>query len=85
MKTTHRNNGLRKVCRCFRRQWTKCAHPWHFSFQWKGTHHRYSLDRLLGKTFTSKTEADSAAEQLRIDIRGGKFILAINRRQPKKR
>jgi hypothetical protein len=41
---------------------------------WKGTHHRYSLDRLLSKTFKSKTEAESAAEQLRIDIRGGKFV-----------
>src|SRR5437773_13797 len=27
-----RNDGLRKVCRCGRHKWTKCPHPWHFSF-----------------------------------------------------
>ena len=67
------NNGLRKLCGCQRRNWSRCDHPWHFAFQWKGTHHRYSLDRLLGRALTSKTDADAAAEQLRIDIRAGRF------------
>ena len=70
MKRT--NNSLRKLCGCPKRQWSRCLHPWHFAFQWKGTHHRYSLDRLLGRKLTSKTEADAAAEQLRIDIRAGR-------------
>lgn len=68
-----RNRGLRKVCDCSRKQWSKCAHPWHFSFQWKGVHRRFSLDRLLDKTFESKGEAEAAADQLRSEIRSGTF------------
>jgi hypothetical protein len=31
-----RNEGLRKVCRCDRRHWTRCPHAWYFNFQWQG-------------------------------------------------
>jgi integrase len=69
----HRNDGLRKVCGCARKSWTKCPHPWHFAFQWQGTHHRYSLDRLLGKRIESKTDAETEAERLRVAIKDGTF------------
>ncbi len=39
------NGGLRKICRCPRRGWAKCAHPWHFNFRWDGRDYRFSLDR----------------------------------------
>ena len=44
----HNNGGVRKVCPCPRGKWSKCDHPWHFSFKWQGTHYRFSLDRELG-------------------------------------
>ncbi len=69
----HTNNGLRKVCGCPRRTWAKCDHPWHFSFKWRGTHHRFSLDRQLGREIRSKTEASAEADTLRAQIRAGEF------------
>jgi hypothetical protein len=67
-----RNDGLRKLCRCGRRKRAKCAHAWHFSFQWEGQHHRFSLERHIGKKLT-KTEAEVEAERLRTAIRAGEF------------
>ena len=67
-----RNDGLRKLCRCDRSRWAKCPHAWHFSFQWDGQHHRFSLERHVGKKLT-KTEAEAEAERLRTTIRGGEF------------
>jgi hypothetical protein len=67
-----RNDGLRKVCRCGRNKWAKCPHPWHFSFQWKGEHHRFSLERHVGTKLT-KSEAEAEAERLRTAIRAGEF------------
>jgi hypothetical protein len=67
-----RNDGLRKVCRCGRNKWTKCPHSWHFSFQWGGQHHRFSLERHIGKKLT-KSEAEVEAERLRTAIRAGEF------------
>ena len=43
----HRNDGLRKLCRCPRRTWAKCSHPWHFNFKWAGEVYRFSLDRTI--------------------------------------
>jgi hypothetical protein len=78
-----RNDGLRKVCRCGRNKWSKCPHPWHFSFQWGGEHYRFSLERHLGKKLT-KAEADVEAERLRTAIRSGEFQAAQDRaHQPK--
>lgn len=68
-----RSSGLRKVCPCPRRVWAKCPHPWHVSFMWKGVAHRFSLDKHLGRHVESKTEADAAAEQIRLAIREGTF------------
>lgn len=67
-----RNDGLRKVCRCGRNRWAKCPHPWHFSFQWNGQHHRFSLERHVGRKLT-KSEAEVEAERLRTAIRAGEF------------
>jgi integrase len=61
------------VCGCLRRQWPKCAHAWYFSFQWKGVHYRFSLDKQIGTRVESKTEAETEAEKFRIQIREGTF------------
>ena len=46
----HHNRGLRKLCACSRRNWSKCAHPWHFNFKPKGgPAYRFSLDAELGR------------------------------------
>ena len=66
------NDGLRKVCRCGRGKWAKCPHAWYFSFQWNGQHHRFSLERHVGRKLT-KSEAEVEAERLRTAIRAGEF------------
>ena len=69
----HRNDGLRKICACPRRQWAKCPHPWHFNFKWNGTSYRFSLDREIGQPISSKTEARTEADRFRAAIRDGTF------------
>jgi integrase len=71
----NRLDGLRKRCTCPRRRWSTCAHPWHFAFQWKGEHFRFSLDKHLGRTIVGKTEAEAEAEKIRAAIRSGTFRL----------
>ena len=68
------NGGLKKRCGCPRRQWSKCAHPWHFGFAHNGKEHRWSLHKVAGKPvgyWMSKTEAQAIADRLRSDIRAG--------------
>ena len=68
------NHGIRKVCGCTRSRWAKCEHPWHFNFKLKGgPSYRFSLDVELGKPIESKTEAVTAAEEFRRQIRAGTF------------
>jgi integrase len=43
----HNSAGLRKVCGCPRRQWSRCNHPWHFNFKWRGDRYRFSLERRV--------------------------------------
>ena len=43
------HEGVRKVCDCPRRCWSKCFHPWHFNFRWKGEDYRFSLERRIGR------------------------------------
>src|SRR5688500_13411262 len=64
-----RRDGVRKICRCPQAKQTKCKHPWHFAYQHEGKHYRFSLNRFLGKPDLSKTEAQEAAENIRIEIR----------------
>ena len=65
----HDNDGIRKICGCPRAKWVKCRHAWHFNFAWKGEHYRFSLNKHLGIPDLSKTQAERAAEKLRIEIR----------------
>src|ERR1035437_5173257 len=73
------NSGVRKVCACPRRHWPKCSHPWHFAFKWKGTHHRFSLDKHLDKHIEGKSEAVDEAAKIRIAIKAGTFGKAAPR------
>ena len=69
------NGGLKKRCGCPRRQWSKCAHPWHFGFHHNGREWRYSLDNIASlhgePSPRSKTAALSWADRLRAEIRSG--------------
>ena len=70
------NGGLKKRCGCPRRQWSKCAHPWHFGFAYDGKEHRWSLHKVAGKPpgyRMSKTEAQTIADRLRSEIRAGRL------------
>ncbi|HYN08034.1 MAG TPA: site-specific integrase [Vicinamibacterales bacterium] len=74
-KRTH--DGLKKRCKCSKRQWAKCSHGWHFGFHRDGKEHRYSLDvvaRSRGlKPPTSKTAAEALRDTLRGEIRNRTF------------
>lgn len=72
-----RNDGLRKRCRCAPKNWPKCSHPWHFSFKHGQVHHRFSLDREVGRRITSKTEAEAEADRIRTHIREGAFKVPV--------
>jgi integrase len=61
------------VCGCSRRRWSTCAHPWYFSYQWQGRHHRFCLDKKLGRPIEGRTAAEHEAERIRIAIRSGTF------------
>ena len=68
------NDGLKKRCRCPPRQWSKCAHPWHFSFASDGTQYRWSLHKVADKPagyWMSKSEAEGIRDRLRVQIREG--------------
>ena len=70
----HRNDGVRKICGCPRRKWSKCPHSWHFNFKPRyGPPFRFSLDAELGKHIEGKTAALAAAENIRSAIRKGEF------------
>ena len=71
-----RNHGLRKLCGCPHKKWPTCHHSWYFSFQWRGVHYRFSLDRHLGRRVVGKTEARAESDKIRTTIRGGQFALA---------
>jgi integrase len=80
MTKRHQNNGLRKVCGCPRRQWSKCKHPWHLNFKTRGGKaYRLSLDRYLGRPIDSKSKAEAEAEKIRTLIRERKFGQAVAR------
>ena len=70
------NGGLRKVCGCPHKKWPTCRHSWYFSFQWRGVHDRFSLDRHLGQQVIGKTEARAEADKIRAAIRRGQFAMA---------
>jgi integrase len=73
----HANDGVKKRCRCGKRKWAKCKHPWHFSFYWRGREHRYSLDQVARARNQpaprSRTEAATWRDLLRNEIRNNTF------------
>jgi integrase len=73
----HANDGVRKMCKCPRSKKSKCNHPWHFNYQWKGKSYRFSLNRHLNNVELSKSEAEREAERLRTEIRHGRFGAAV--------
>lgn len=78
----NRNDGLRKLCDCSRRNWPKCSHPWHFNFKRRGgPSYRFSLDAELGKRIKNKEEAKTEAERIRTAIREGTFVRAADRQK----
>jgi len=58
-----RNDGLKKRCKCARRDWPKCRHPWYFGFHHDGKEWRYSLDKVakLRGEPRPETKADAKA------------------------
>lgn len=68
-----RHDGLRKVCDCPPKEWSRCSHGWHLAFMWRGKHYRFSLDRHVGKHVDSKTRARAIADDIRKEIREGTF------------
>ena len=70
----HTNGGIRKICACPRRAWTKCAHPWHFNYKPRGgPSYRFSLDAHLNKHVDSKTDAEAEAALIKAAIKAGTF------------
>jgi integrase len=70
----HRNGGVRKICHCPRRQWSKCEHAWHFNYKPRfRSAYRFSLDAEIGKHIEGRTAALAAAEDIRTAIRAGTF------------
>jgi len=67
-----------KRCTCARRQWGKCAHPWHFTFchgrtpDGRKARYRFSLHRFANKPASyvmSVSEANALADRIRTGIR----------------
>jgi hypothetical protein len=72
----HKNENIRKLCRCARSNWPKCDHPWHFNFKLPGKNgeiFRFSLARELDRPIKSKTEAQVARDEIKAAIRKGTF------------
>lgn len=65
--------NIRKVCEHPRSKWKDCSHPWHFSFKWRDTHHRFSLNKHLDREHIDKKTAEDEAAKIRIAIKEGKF------------
>ncbi len=69
MNKRHKNDGLRKICTCSQRQWSRCQHAWHISFKHGDVHYRGSLDRLLGRHVETKDDAKGELDKVRTLIR----------------
>jgi integrase len=74
------NDGIKKICGCPRRLWTKCPHPWHFGFCYgrdatgKHVQYRFSLHRYDDKPrnyIMAKGEAERLRDRARTEIRAG--------------
>jgi integrase len=77
-----RNNGLRKLCGCARRNWPKCAHAWYFNFKPRGgIAYQFSLDVEIGMHLKTKEAAQAEVDRIRNEIRAGTFVRAAEKRQ----
>jgi integrase len=74
------HDGLKKRCDCPARTWSKCPHPWQFSFHHAGREHRWSLDVVARDRNESmprsRAEAATWRDRLRNEIRAGKAVVA---------
>jgi len=77
-----KNNGLRKLCDCSRRNWPKCSHSWYFNFKPRGGRpYQFSLDVELGVHLETKEAAQTEVDRIRTEIRAGTFVPAAERRR----
>ena len=63
-------------CRCARKRWSECPHPWYMAYTFDGEHHRFNLNKRAGKSkrdHVSKTEAETLYARYRTEIREGTF------------
>lgn len=77
-KKRQRNDGLRKLCGCKRRDWPTCGCAWHFNYKptrgpHAGTSFRFSLDRELRRHIIDKRDALIEANRIRTAIDAGTF------------
>jgi integrase len=80
--TRHHNGGIRKLCDCSRRNWSKCRHAWYFNFKPRGgTAYQFSLDAEVGRHLKSKEEAEKEADGIRVAIRANTFVRTADRRK----
>ncbi|MEZ5289873.1 MAG: site-specific integrase [Vicinamibacterales bacterium] len=79
-----RGAGLTKRCGCSAKSWSKCPHPWHFSFcrgktpDGRKARYRFSLHAFTDKPpsyVMSVSEAEAIADRIRSDIRSGAIQL----------
>jgi len=73
-------NGLFKECRCERKRWSECRHPWHMGLMHGGTPYRFSLNSA-GKPrgySMSKSEADGLYELYRNAYRSATWPTATS-------
>ncbi len=79
----HRNANIRKICGCSRRNWPKCAHPWHFNYQPAGgAEVRFSLDVETRTHVKTKGEAERLATDFKAKIDAGTFVRVKDRQKP---
>ena len=63
------NRGLRKICRCPRKRWGSCPHPWHYNFKYGDIHYRGSLDILLDRHFDTRDDAQAVVDRIKTTVR----------------
>ena len=63
------NRGLRKICRCARKRWAGCPHPWHYNFKYGDIHYRGSLDILLDRHLDTRDDAQAVVDRIKTTVR----------------
>jgi integrase len=81
-KKHYRKDGLRKICGCPPRSWSRCGHVWYFAYMWKLKPWRFSLDREVARPITTEREARKEAERIKTEIRAGTFRVSTTATTP---